>query len=108
MKKLFAAVCIFSLALASCNPESGSVAVTGVSVSPSSLTLSVGETYVLAATVSPSDATNRSVIWSSNDVGVATVLNGTVAAVAPGNTTIIATSVDGGQNRDLLGLSQGK
>ena len=56
-----------------------------ISVTPKELTLTVGETEKITATVSPSNATNKKVIWSSSDEAVATVdENGNVKAVAVG------------------------
>lgn len=72
------------------------VAVTGVSVSPTTLTMTAGDTYKLTATVSPSNATNKNVTWSSNKTSVATVdSNGNVTAVAAGSATITVKTVDG-------------
>ena len=70
------------------------VAVTGVSLDRTSLSLSKGETATLVATVMPEDATDRSVTWSSSDPSVATVSDdGVVTAVSVGTATITATSV---------------
>lgn len=56
-------------------------------------TMSVGTTQTLSAIVSPSDATNKPVTWSSRNPVVATVdQNGKVTAVAPGSATITATA----------------
>ena len=52
----------------------------------------VGETFNLAATISPSDADNKNVIWSSEDSELATVDNGKVTALKPGMVRIFATS----------------
>ncbi len=72
------------------------IPVTGISVNPTTGTLSVGETLDLNETVLPSNATNKTVIWSSNNTGVATVnSNGLVTAVALGSTTITVTTQDG-------------
>ena len=61
------------------------VAVSGVSVSPSSLSLSVGGLQRLSAVVSPSNASDRSVSWSSSDPSVATVgADGLVTGVKAG------------------------
>ena len=78
------------------NP-SGSVAVTGVTLDQSSLSLTAGDTAALIPTVQPSNASNKSVIWSSSDTDVATVNNGTVTAVAAGAATITVTTEDGGK-----------
>ena len=70
--------------------------VTGVSLSQSSLTLKVDETFRLTATVSPSNATNKDVSWSSSKTSVATVSSdGTVTAKAVGSATITVTTADG-------------
>ena len=83
---------------ASCSVEvtASTVAVTGVSLNKSSLSLSVGENETLTATVSPSNATNKNVIWSSSDASIATVVGGKVTAVKTGSITITATAEDGG------------
>ena len=74
------------------------VAVTGVSVSPTTLSINKGGTSTLTATVSPGDATNKNVNWTSNNTGVATVsTSGVVTAVAAGTATITVTTVDGGK-----------
>lgn len=66
-------------------------ALTGLTVSPSSLNLKVGESANLTVTATPSTASN-SVSWSSSNTVVATVSNGTVTAKAEGTATITATS----------------
>ncbi|MDX2189392.1 MAG: Ig-like domain-containing protein, partial [Bacteroidota bacterium] len=72
------------------------VAVTGVSVSPTSLNLSAGQTGSITATVSPANATNKGVTWSSSNVSVATVnASGQVSAVNAGTATITATTSEG-------------
>ena len=59
------------------------VAVTGVTLDKTTLTLTEGETYTLTATVAPADATNKEVTWSSNNTNVATVsTSGVVTAKA--------------------------
>ncbi|MDR3141392.1 MAG: Ig-like domain-containing protein [Tannerellaceae bacterium] len=72
--------------------------VTGVSLNRSSAALMTGETLQLAATVSPSNATNRNVVWTSDNASLASVdANGFVTALrAPGVAVITATTVDGG------------
>ena len=73
------------------------VPVTGVSVEPATLTLAVGASEALTATVAPTNATNATVQWTTNDAGVATVSEaGVVTAVAAGTATITATTDDGG------------
>lgn len=65
------------------------VAVTGVTLNKSTASMTVGESITLTATVSPSDATDKTVTWTSNNAA-ATVSNGTVRAVSAGSATITA------------------
>jgi len=79
--------------------DPGIVAVTGVTVSPAALTLTLGGgDGVLSAAVQPVNASNKAVVWSSSDPAVAVVNNGTVAPLAIGTCTITATTVDGGKS----------
>uniref|UniRef100_UPI003D34A8B7 Ig-like domain-containing protein n=1 Tax=Maribacter flavus TaxID=1658664 RepID=UPI003D34A8B7 len=76
--------------------QTATVPVTGVTVTPSSETLNVGDNASLTATVSPANATDTSVVWSTSNPEVATVsTNGTVTAIGAGTTTITATTNDG-------------
>ena len=72
------------------------IPVTGVSLDESSITLDVGGNQTLTATVTPEDATNKKVRWSSDNEAVATVSeDGVVTAVAGGTAVITATTHDG-------------
>ena len=72
------------------------VSVTGVSLNESSITLDVGGSKTLAATVTPENATNKKVRWTSDNETVATVSeDGVVTAVAGGTAVITATTHDG-------------
>ena len=71
------------------------VAVTGVTLDKSEVSITVGKTATLTATITPSNATNKNVSWTSSDEGVATVENGVVTAVAEGSATITVTTEDG-------------
>ncbi|MCF0196872.1 MAG: Ig-like domain-containing protein, partial [Bacteroidaceae bacterium] len=80
------------------NPSSAAVIpVTGVTIDKTEATVSVGSTTTLIATITPSDATNKNVTWTSADEDIATVTDGgVVTGVAMGNTTITVTTEDGG------------
>ena len=75
-------------------PQPQIIAVTGVTVSPATLPLVVGETGTLSATVAPSNATDKTVTWTTSSSAVATVADGVVTAVAPGEATITAKAGD--------------
>lgn len=73
------------------------VAVTGLSVNPTTLTVSEGRTESIVANVVPVNAANKSVTFTSSDETIATVTpQGVVTGVAEGSATITATTVDGG------------
>lgn len=69
--------------------------VTGVSLSPKTLSLNPGKGGTLTATITPGNATNQNVTWESSDTKVVTVDNGLVTAVAEGSATITVTTEDG-------------
>lgn len=72
------------------------VPVTGVTVAPKTLTIDVGASGSLTATVAPANATNKKVNWSSSAADVATVdASGKVTGVKAGTATITATTADG-------------
>ena len=75
---------------------STSTSVKAITLNPTSLSLRVGETATITATVSPSNATNKKIIWSSSNASVVTVDEGVVAAIAVGTADVIALSDDGG------------
>ena len=71
------------------------VAVSSVSLDKTSVSLNVGESVTLAATVKPDNATNKTVSWSSSNASVASVdASGKVSAVAEGTATITAKAGD--------------
>ncbi len=108
-KKLFIIPLLLTLGLSGCSftfgnktddgstvdPSGEVINVTGVELSNSSINISIGDTYVLNATVLPSNATNKEVLWSSTNTKVATVNNGLVTGVSEGSASIIVTTKDG-------------
>ena len=81
---------------AQCSITVSTISVTGVSLSDTSIEIGVGNSKVVAATISPSNASNKNVTWSTSKSSVATVSEGTITAVSIGTATITATTVDGG------------
>ena len=102
MKKLGKIAVLFVAAamvfgLASCKNSADetekTVAVTGITLNKTELTLTAGGKETLTATVKPDDATDKTVTWASDKTGIATVsAGGEVTAVAKGSTTITATA----------------
>ena len=72
--------------------------VTGVTLDRTSLTLAVGNSKTLTAALTPSDASNQSVVWESSTPSVAAVdAGGTVTGVSKGTATITVKTSDGGK-----------
>ena len=110
-KRLFLLPCTLFLtfAIASCGSQShtpnsnnsssstqSAWSVSGVYLSYDALTMYLGKTATLKATIEPETATNKSVTWSSSDTSVATVKEGTISALKVGTTNITVTTVEGG------------
>lgn len=75
-------------------PEAGPVLV-GLALNPSSVELTEGQSQLLQVALTPNDTCSKSLLWSSSDNLVVTVNQGLVTAVAPGEATISAASLDG-------------
>lgn len=76
--------------------DDDTVYVSNIKVNPTAVELEIGESQTITATVTPSNATNKGLIWESQNTAVATVnQNGKITAVGVGNTTITVTAKDG-------------
>lgn len=74
-----------------------SVSVSGVTITPETASLKIGETKQLVAEVAPYNATNKDIVWTSSNSSIATVSStGLVTAKSTGTATITATTADGG------------
>lgn len=108
MKRMIAMMAVvFSVAMfASCSDDDEGngnggdgtvVEATGVTLDQPTLSLDVGESTTLLATVAPENATDKSVTWVSSDPAIATVDSvGVVTGVAAGDATITVTTTSGG------------
>ena len=76
--------------------------VTSITLNKTSVTLKIGETSTLTVNVTPSDATDKTVIWSSSDESIATVDNGVIKGIKPGYATITATTRDGSKTSSCI------
>ena len=102
MKRLLpfiALAAVIVLSVFSCQQEPEEIRVASISLSKSTLELTVGDQASLDATISPDNATNKKIRWSSSKESVATVTpDGIVEAVSAGTAFITATSDDSGVN----------
>ena len=73
------------------------VPVTGVTLDKETMNLTAGSTGTLTATITPENATNKNLTWTSDNEEVATVSDGVVTAVAAGTANITVTTDDGGK-----------
>ena len=71
------------------------VAVSGVKLNQEEIQLEVGDSQTLKASISPNNASNQNVTWTSSNENVVTVENGTITAIGIGNATITVTTQDG-------------
>ena len=78
------------------------ISVESVSLSESEITLVIGETKSITATVLPENATNKALRWSISGADVATVEDGLVTAVGVGRTILIVSSNDGGKYKTCV------
>lgn len=74
--------------------ETKNIAVSGLTLDKEAVTLEEGTTLTLTATVTPDNATDKTVTWTSSDASVATVTDGKVTAVKEGEATITAKAGD--------------
>ena len=72
--------------------STGPINVTSVSLNFKTIYLDIGETKTVTARIYPSNATNRTVTWSSSNNNIATVSNGNITGVSAGTVTITATA----------------
>ena len=99
MKKIYSLMllCAAIVFATGCSKDDDStstpVSVSGVTLDKTTLSIEVGGTSTLIATVSPDNAADKSVAWSSDKTDIATVKDGVVTAVAAGTATITVTSV---------------
>ena len=96
LASVFALAVMFGTVSCSDDDEKeGTIAVSAVAVNPTTAAVKPGATVTLSATVTPEDATDKTITWSSSDEKVAIVDGGKVTGVAEGTATITATTKSG-------------
>jgi len=97
MKKFFSLMCAAALLLVSCSEKEEPVKkVSAVTLDKTSVTLKVGETSQLTATITPADAKDKTLTWTSSKESVATVSEeGLVTAIALGDAVVTVSSKNG-------------
>ena len=75
--------------------KAAEINVKSVTLDKTSLSINEGSNYTLTATITPTDATNKSLTWTSDNEKVATVSNGKVTGVSEGTAMITVTTADG-------------
>ncbi|MBE6217779.1 MAG: hypothetical protein E7124_07025 [Bacteroidales bacterium] len=93
---------LYLIALLSCENESSYIAVTNVTLNTTHVNLAEGEEYMLTATISPYNATNKNLIWFSSDGSVANVIDGRVIARKRGEAIITTQTDDGAKTATCL------
>lgn len=93
ISKLSAFACLVSMTAVSCQNENEQIPVASVALDKTELILDEGTSETLNAVITPENATDKELIWSSADIQIATVSqDGKVTAVSAGETKIVVTS----------------
>ena len=84
-------------------PSGAVIPVTGVTVTPATVSINTGSTAQLTATVAPTNATNKTVSWTSSNPAIASVsTTGLLTGIACGVTTITVTTQDGSKTATIV------
>ncbi len=100
MKRFISNLILLSVLLlavaTSCKKETPIVKVAGVTLDQKTAIVRIGAPLKLTASITPYDANNKTLTWSTKDATIATVAaDGTVTGVAQGSTEITVTTIDG-------------
>lgn len=87
---------VLAAVLLSCQKPVPVIKVTGIEITPSEITLTVGESQALTASVAPDDASDKTIRWNTSNVEVAYVSDGKVLGVSAGEALVSAVTADGG------------
>ena len=87
--------CTVSVVKKDSSTEPTTVPITSISLNKSSLSLYIGNTETLVATILPNNSTDKSLVWTSSNSNIATVEDGKIIAKAVGSTIITVSNLDG-------------
>lgn len=97
MRKIFSLMLLCATILLTSCSDDDSVAATGVNLDKTTLSITVGETATLTATVIPDDASVKDVSWTSGNPSVVTISEkGVITAISAGEAVITVTTIEGG------------
>ena len=71
------------------------VPITNFKLSKTEVILNVGDTEIITSIISPENATNKKILWKSEDESIATVKNGIITGIKPGMTNVLAQTDSG-------------
>ncbi len=72
------------------SPDEPNIPVNGITLDKNEVEMTEGESLTIVATITPEDATDKSIAWNSSDESIATVVNGAVTALKMGEVVITA------------------
>lgn len=90
-------VLVFLLSFCSVAYASRGIRVTKVTLNKTKVTLNIGESTLLRATITPKDASNKKMTWKSSDTNIVSYRNGKITGIKAGTATITVTTVDAGK-----------
>jgi hypothetical protein len=94
--QIFAAIALLMMTASCSKDDDAPIVATGITINKTELALAAGEHETLIAEITPNNAADKTVTWTSNAENVATVNNeGTVTAISSGNAIITATTANG-------------
>lgn len=86
-------------------PEETKRKVAELTVDKTSVSLEEGKSIGIKTSVSPNDAANKTLSWTSSNTSIATASNGTIKAIKPGSCTITVSTTDGGGISKTIGVT---
>jgi len=96
------AIAILSITFGACKEKEKTIHVENVTLNKTNALLYIGDTLTLSASISPYNATNKIINWSSSDITIVTMDSNIVTAKKIGETTITVTTQDGSKTANCI------